>query len=116
MTKIEISKKLYAKKYYQKHKKEHKKYYKKYNKKNKWYYKELHLRNRYGLTVQDYNILAKKQKHCCAICKEKKRFSVDHNHTTGKVRGLLCYKCNTLMHLVDNPKLLRKAIDYANRN
>lgn len=40
-----------------------------------------------------------KQNKCCAICKKpeksfKRRLSVDHNHRTGKIRGLLCYRCN----------------------
>lgn len=45
------------------------------------------------------NVLFVKQKGCCAICGKhqrefKRRLNVDHNHKTGQVRGLLCYRCN----------------------
>ena len=48
------------------------------------------------------------QGNCCAICKSKEtaskrveRFFVDHNHLTGKVRGILCHKCNTAIGLLN---------------
>jgi hypothetical protein len=63
-----------------------------------------HYKNRYGITVEQYEAMAKVQNYLCAICKQpesKKRkdgttmiLSVDHNHTTGKVRELLCVRCN----------------------
>lgn len=57
------------------------------------------LKNLYGLSSEDYNILFQKQKGCCAICgthqKDLKRhLDVDHDHKTGDVRGLLCSGCN----------------------
>jgi hypothetical protein len=56
----------------------------------------------------------------CAICHEvdiDRRLSVDHNHVTGKVRGLLCRKCNTaITYLRDRPDLLIAAADYIRRN
>src|SRR5258708_6798851 len=52
----------------------------------------------YGLTLESYDVLLKRQKSVCAICKKTcatgKRLAVDHNHTTGVIRGLLCYRCN----------------------
>jgi hypothetical protein len=53
----------------------------------------------------------------CAICSEKapehKSLCVDHNHKTGKIRGLLCGNCNLMIGLVkDNPTILRHAITY----
>lgn len=77
-------------------------------------------RFRYGIDLQDYEVMLKSQENCCKICgsKETNRknteyFAVDHCHETGKVRGLLCYNCNSgLGKFKDNPELLEKAIDY----
>ena len=57
------------------------------------------LKYQYGLSVDDYDELVEKQQGCCAICGVNQsdlniRLIVDHNHTTGKVRGLLCTTCN----------------------
>ena len=54
---------------------------------------------RYGITVDDYENLLVSQNYCCAICgthvsKLPKRLHIDHDHETGVVRGLLCFKCN----------------------
>lgn len=72
---------------------------------------------KYGITVEDYNNLEKQQEYVCAICKNKciykDRLSVDHNHKTGKVRGLLCGNCNTgLGKFKENVDLLEKAQQY----
>lgn len=62
------------------------------------------------------------QKGCCAICKRhqtefKKRLNIDHCHTTGVVRGLLCQTCNTsLGGFKDNVKNLESAISYLKLN
>lgn len=51
----------------------------------------------YGITADDYEELLKRQGGKCAICRARprsKRLAVDHNHTTGEVRGLLCSRCN----------------------
>ena len=73
----------------------------------------------YNLSVEDYNALLKEQNYLCAICLTPtptgkwKVFAVDHYHTTGKVRGLLCNECNRGMGLLkDSSKLLRAAADY----
>lgn len=50
-----------------------------------------------NLTVEEYRRLEKKQNSCCAICgKFNKKLRVDHCHKTGRVRGLLCSRCNAL--------------------
>lgn len=72
---------------------------------------------KYGLSLSAYLCLCRDQNSACAICKQpntnKKRLAVDHCHTTGKVRGLLCTPCNlALGSMRDNPVLLRKAADY----
>lgn len=69
----------------------------------------------YKMTKEDYEELLKKQKGLCAICKTNPgvRLSVDHDHKTGRVRGLLCRKCNLgIGFLKDSVDFLRNAIDY----
>lgn len=74
------------------------------------------LRN-YGITLEEKLAMITKQSNCCAICKEKfgamKHTHVDHCHTTGKIRGILCNHCNRgLGSFKDSPKLLQRAIHY----
>ncbi|HEX4851715.1 MAG TPA: endonuclease VII domain-containing protein, partial [Puia sp.] len=62
--------------------------------------RENQLRTLYGVTPEKYNELFEFQRGRCAICGKhqselKRKLFVDHNHETGKVRGLLCFKCNT---------------------
>lgn len=84
---------------------------------------------RYGLIPGQYDQMFERQKGLCAICglpevaKQKNGvvdLSVDHNHGTGKIRGLLCAKCNTAIGSlrVDNfgPQLLYCAIKYLEKN
>lgn len=75
------------------------------------------LKNKYNISIEDYNALLDKQKHCCAICNRNKptgkNWHIDHCHTTGKVRGLLCSKCNQGLGLFDDKQEnLMKAIQY----
>ena len=76
------------------------------------------LKTKYGLSLLRFNMLFHKQEGCCAICGKhqselKVNLSVDHDHQTGKVRGLLCFNCNTGMgNLGDNTELLLKAVAY----
>jgi hypothetical protein len=71
---------------------------------------------RYGLTVADYDALLTEQNGACAICHRPpigKRLAVDHCHTTGKVRGLLCSPCNvSLGQFDDDPRRLLEAAKY----
>ena len=77
----------------------------------------------YGMTIEQYDEMIKEQKGLCAICGRKpqkggnqfvKNFLViDHDHKTGKVRGLLCSECNLgLSKFEDNPKYFENAIKY----
>lgn len=82
-----------------------------------------HLRDRlsrYGLTLEQFIALSEGQGHVCAICGERcskfPRLSVDHRHSDGAIRGLLCDACNIgLGHFRDNPESLRAAIEYLER-
>lgn len=82
---------------------------------------------RYGIDWESYNKMLLKQDNVCAIClkmETKKNqsgkatnLSIDHNHTTGKVRGLLCSNCNfAIGHLDDNPYLCERAMKYLLNN
>ena len=95
----------------------------KYNKSRKTYGKserkrEMQYKIRYGISLADYDILLEKQHNKCAICKThvsqlSTRLHVDHCHTTGVVRGLLCMNCNRgIGHLQDNIEILKEAILY----
>ena len=74
----------------------------------------------FGITADDYYRMLEEQGGVCAICgsdeprgRSKVKFSIDHCHTTGKVRGLLCGPCNTgIGHLKDDVTVLAAAIDY----
>jgi RNA polymerase-binding transcription factor DksA len=69
----------------------------------------------YGITENELENMKQKQKDKCAICGKpiSENFVIDHDHKTGKVRGLLCISCNTgLGHLKDNKVAMLKAIDY----
>ena len=71
----------------------------------------------YGVSPKDYHTLLALQSNRCAICRaEQKRgraLGVDHDHRTGKVRGLLCDRCNMgLGHFHDDPEKLRAAVLY----
>lgn len=76
---------------------------------------------RYGLTETAYEELVAGSNGCCAICSTQnnngKDLCIDHCHTTGKVRGLLCNKCNMALGLLsDRIDLLDKAKEYLNEN
>ena len=73
----------------------------------------------YGITLEQYYELLQQQNNCCAICgtdkpsERTKYFAVDHCHATGKVRGLLCTKCNRGLGLFnDVPERLQAAVNY----
>jgi Recombination endonuclease VII len=53
-----------------------------------------HLKYNYGITLQDHENMLIKQDNKCGICRQQKTLFVDHDHKSGKVRGLLCSICN----------------------
>ena len=71
----------------------------------------------FGITAEQYDEMLASQSGGCAICRKTcssgRRLAVDHDHATGKVRGLLCAKCNQgLGQFRDDPELLRVAMAY----
>lgn len=85
---------------------------------NKEKIKAKQLQLKYGITIEEYNQLLINQNYSCKICFKNKEeleeaLCVDHCHTTGKVRGLLCHSCNMgLGKFKDNKQLLLNAIEY----
>jgi hypothetical protein len=69
--------------------------------------------NRYGMTKTQYDELLQLQGKRCAICTRDRKLYIDHDHSSGRVRGLLCRDCNLSLGLVrDNIETLANAIDY----
>lgn len=80
-----------------------------------------YVKKTYGLTPQEIVEWSKQQGDCCKLCGihvsaftgKKKKLCVDHCHKTGKVRGLLCESCNSMLGMAkDNVDTLLRAVDY----
>jgi len=87
------------------------------------YYRNQHLKTRFGMTLKDFDQMIETQNGVCAICGEPektksvlgvvRRLAVDHDHKTGKIRALLCDRCNRLIGMSEeNIAILNKAIRY----
>lgn len=79
------------------------------------------LKTNYGITVDDFDIMFEGQGKCCKICKKEnitgKNWHVDHSHINGKIRGILCQKCNQALGMVyDDVLILEKMIEYLKEN
>ncbi len=76
----------------------------------------------YGLSTEQFEDMCKAQNGLCKICRQPpngrwKTLVVDHCHTTGRIRGLLCSNCNLAVgHLRDNPQYAREAAAYLRRS
>jgi hypothetical protein len=88
---------------------------------NKSYLKEYSLNKLYGLSLEEYQKLLSDTGGFCPICNVELRFDgnyknsavIDHNHLTGKVRGVTCRGCNCgLGQFKDNPLIVKKALDW----
>lgn len=88
------------------------------------YIRSFRLKTKYGLSLNDYQTMLESQNGVCKTCgtnspggRKDTYFHVDHCHKTGKVRGLLCAACNSVLGLVqDNPETLLNLIEYLNVN
>ena len=84
------------------------------------------LKNKYGITLEEYNQKVREQGNRCAVCRrpetvkgtkdgKPRRLAVDHDHATGTVRGLLCLRCNSIVWaLEDNHTTLPAIQAYIN--
>lgn len=89
------------------------------HKKNPLIRKAQRLKSEYGITLEEFFEMQKKQKNRCAICKEQfdKPPKVDHNHKTGAIRGLLCNCCNLGLGIFkDSRTILKSADQYLEQN
>lgn len=91
----------------------------KVKKQMKDYYRSKHLEYKFKMALEDYDRMLDEQKGKCSICSvdekdtELGRFCVDHDHKTGKVRALLCKKCNQAIGLLqDNAENCLSAFRY----
>lgn len=75
---------------------------------------------KYGITKEIYEDMLKEQGNCCAICTDSFGDStphIDHCHASGRVRQLLCNRCNSGIGMLrDDVDILRSAIDYLTRH
>lgn len=72
-----------------------------------------HLRRRYGITAEEADAMLEAQGGVCAICRVAPAAHVDHDHSTGAVRALLCFNCNGgLGQFRDDPAVLQAAVFY----
>lgn len=83
----------------------------------KKYYQNYELKRKFNITIHDYENILKSQDCRCAICGgyqiENRKLAVDHNHRTGKIRGLLCNSCNAgIGFMKENKQTLQNAISY----
>jgi len=77
--------------------------------------RRLKLKYKYDLTLEQHEQMYVDQDGCCAICNEPVEYSkthTDHDHQTGKVRGILCRRCNYGMGFVDDKEFVKKAKQY----
>lgn len=88
--------------------------------------RDRYLRTTYGITLTEYNVILEHQGGVCAVCrkppkppkpgKKARHLHVDHDHRTGKTRGLLCFTCNfEVVGKQRDPELLRAAARYLER-
>ncbi len=81
-----------------------------------------HLRREFGITIEDYDAIVIYQNGLCAICgdppgRRREALHVDHDHETGMIRGLLCFRCNAgLGSFRDSPLALASASEYLKRS
>jgi hypothetical protein len=73
---------------------------------------------RRGITPEQLFDRFERQEECCAICKDEIKIidsAIDHNHTTGEFRGVLCKQCNRALGMFkDDPQVLESAVEYLN--
>ena len=101
-------------------------YLKAHRSQNRDHYRDSDLRKSFGITLDHYNGMLAEQNGVCSICDQPERsmrgenvklLAVDHCHSTGKIRELLCSKCNPMLgYAGDSPELLEKAAAYLRKH
>lgn len=79
-----------------------------------------HLKYNYGIDYHEYEEMLIRQNGLCAVCKttgERSHLSIDHNHKTGKIRGLLCHTCNSALGMLkENKDIVANLLRYLNEH
>lgn len=96
-------------------------YTKRYQKENAANSTTRKLKNRYNITLEEYNKLLEFQQNGCAICRKLcasgKKLSVDHDHETNIIRGLLCYNCNSALgFLYEDENIIWNMLEYLKKH
>lgn len=104
------------------HKEYHRQYYKKHKARFNSNARAYHLKTKYDINQSKLDEMLEAQGGKCAICRKPpncgryKGLNVDHDHRSGKIRGLLCWSCNAgLGHLGDDIRGIRRALSYLSR-
>jgi len=85
-----------------------------YAKHNTEYKRDYRARNLYGITGDEYDKILSRG---CEVCGSTEKLHLDHDHSTGKVRGCLCQSCNLALGLMgDNPERLHKLANYMEKH
>lgn len=99
-----------------------------YRENRRLYARKRRFARRYGITIGDYQTLFAKQGNACAVCRTKKntidgcygtekQFPVDHDHNTGKIRGVLCDRCNRALGLLkDDIDVVKSLVSYLKKH
>jgi hypothetical protein len=104
---------LRAKQWHKNHPQDVRKRKKQWFEKNKDWHRNYDLQRKYGISLKDWLRLHAKQKGACATCLRVTNLHVDHCHTSGRVRGLLCRNCNMALGLVaENVETLLRQAQY----
>jgi hypothetical protein len=100
-----------------------KEYHKKRKEQDKDWRADYYLKQKYGITREEYDGMLEERQGKCDICQSTESFhqsgkmQVDHCHESNKVRGILCFRCNTALGAFqDNTELLKQAINYLEMN
>lgn len=98
---------------YEKRRSYSKEYLLNYQRRNKEKVRGYHIKYKYGITLEQYNDLFKKQKGMCAVCGRHQNeigrtLAVEHCHKTERVRGLVCQRCNLAIGVLENKELCLK--------
>jgi len=71
---------------------------------------------RYNISKPELLEMLEEINGICPICLKRKAICIDHDHKTGKVRGIICSHCNTALNLVEDKESLDRAVKYIQRN
>lgn len=83
--------------------------------------RQSYLKRKYGITIAEYDRMFEEQNGVCAICgeprPEERTLHIDHDHETGVIRALLCFRCNNALgDFREEYELFQRAADYLDRD